>query len=394
MKDDWSNQETWHGYDWYSDGWQGDPGTVHTQAEQPSSDPQKTEQPVGSLVISVLMGEDFSNMCRFDLCLDDSVCLELARKESDDELQLLNTNGFGAYRCIAGLLQSVECELFDGLCFPRACRMFCDSFESYGFCDVFEPFVRTADLHLLPQVLNDRQQLLEPLHDLRLVSKCWHDCDGVSFHEGLVAPFPMRVKMFLSTVGTFLNHVSETSHAVECQKYSTLFAPLLSQLGLMDDCTWWLLDSGASVPVLSKSSFVVYSAEWSGDTDELDRFSAANGSSVNMLGKASVSVSLFLWDRDKDVDVWKKARLSTLVGETRHSILSATTLCKSGWIFKQDVNGASLIHESSGLHAHEVTIFAGCPWIRLHPHSGLDTRHDEWTLAGVDTLERGVVNPL
>ena len=86
-------------------------------------------------------------------------------------------------------------------------------------------------------------------------------------------------------------------------KYSTLFAPLLSQLGLMDDCTWWLLDSGASVTVLSQSSFVMYAADWSGDSDDLDRFSAANGSSVNMLGKASVSVFLCLWDRDKDVDV-------------------------------------------------------------------------------------------
>ncbi len=81
---------------------------------------------------------------------------------------------------------------------------------------------------------------------------------------------------------------------------------------------------------------MTYAADWSGDTGELDRVSAANGSSVNMLGKASVSVFLCLRDRSKDVDVWKKARLSTLVGETRHNILSTTTLCKSGWIFKQD----------------------------------------------------------
>lgn len=55
------------------------------------------------------------------------------------------------------------------------------------------------------------------------------------------------------------------SHGAECQRYAQLFAPLLSELGLADDCTWWLLDSGASVTVLSKSSFVVYAAEWSGD---------------------------------------------------------------------------------------------------------------------------------
>ena len=69
--------------------------------------------------------------------------------------------------------------------------------------------------------------------------------------------------MFVTNSRTFLNHVSETSHVAECRKYSSVFAPLLSQIGLMDDCTWWLLGSGASVTVLSKSSFVTYArVEW------------------------------------------------------------------------------------------------------------------------------------
>ena len=114
------------------------------------------------------------------------------------------------------------------------------------------------------------------------------------------------------------------------------------------------------------------------------RFSAANGSSVSMHGKANVSVFMCLWNRAKDVDVWKKAKLFTLVGETRHNILSTTTLCKSGWSFSQGVDGAWLVHDASGFYAHEVTIFAGCPWVRLHPHAGLDTKHDEWTLSGVE----------
>ena len=54
----------------------------------------------------------------------------------------------------------------------------------------------------------------------------------------------------------FLNHDSELSHVAECQRYAPLFSPLLAELGLTDDCTWWLLDSGASVTVLSKSNFV------------------------------------------------------------------------------------------------------------------------------------------
>lgn len=51
----------------------------------------------------------------------------------------------------------------------------------------------------------------------------------------------------------------------------------------------------------------------------LDRFSAGNGSSVDVHGKADVLVFLCLWDRTNDVDVWKKAHLPTLVGETRHN---------------------------------------------------------------------------
>ena len=391
VNEDWSNHEAWQGYDWYSDAWQDDAGNGQTKAEQASSEPQ-TEPPIGSLVISMMSGEDFGDVCRFDMFVDDGVCLQLALEESDDEL--LNLDRLGSCERFPGLLPVVGCELSERLCFPRACRMFCDSCDIPRFSNSLEPFARILDVSEVLQVPGGRLQLLEPLHVLRFSQEGCHDCDEESFHKGLIAPSAMRVKMFLTTSNTFLNHVSETSHVVECQKYSSIFAPLLSQIGLMDDCTWWLLDSGACVSLLSKSSFVTYAADWCGDPEELDRFSAANGQSVNMLGKASVSVFLCLWDRSKDVDVWKKARLSTLVGETRHNILSTTTLCKSGWIFKQDVHGAALVHESSGLHAHEVTIFAGCPWVRLHPHSGLDTRHDEWTLSGVDILEKGVVYPL
>ena len=391
VNEDWNTYDSWQAHDWYSDGWQDDAGMGQAKAEQGSSEPQ-TEPPIGSLVISMVSGEDFGDVCRFDMLVDNDVRLQLALEESGDEC--LDLDRLGSCERFPGLLPVIGFGLSERLCFPRACRLFCDP------CDIPRPipllklFARISDVPEVLRVHGERLQLLEPLHSFPLSREGCHDYDEKSFHEGLIAPSAMRVKMFVTNSRTFLNNVSETSHVAECRKYSSVFAPLLSQIGLMDDCTWWLLDSGASVTVLSKSSFVTYAAEWSGDPGELDRFSAANGSSVNMLGKASVSVFLCLWDRSKDVDVWKKARLSTLVGETRHNILSTTTLCKSGWVFKQDVHGAALVHESSGLHAHEVTTFAGCPWIRLHPHSGLDTRHDECTLSGVDMIERGVVNPL
>ena len=84
-----------------------------------------------------------------------------------------------------------------------------------------------------------------PWLDLRLKSAYWRE-DDLTLHDGFIVFSAMRVKMFVSDVDIFLNHDSELSHVAECQRYAPLFSPLLSELGLADDCTWWLLDSGAS----------------------------------------------------------------------------------------------------------------------------------------------------
>ena len=408
---DWSDN-AWHGHDWYADGWQEESGNGAAMQAEPSPEPGKSDQPVGSLVISALVVEDALDECCFELMTSDEACcadcdcfsccgrfgvsLRNVRDSLGDE--------FHVARCVDGSGASrhgdnATClDISAELCFPEAFWCDCDLLENLKFCpgDAGLNVSAGLKLHRVTSVCDEDIPACGwsgPWLDLKLRSACWHD-DESTLLDGLIAPSAMRVKMFVSHVDTFLNHESEMSHGAECQRYAQLFAPLLSELGLADDCTCWLLDSGASVTVLSKSSFVVYAAEWSGDDFGLDRFSAANGSSVNMHGKANVSVFMCLWDRAKDVDVWKKAKLSTLVGETRHNILSTTTLCKAGWSFSQGVDGAWLVHDASGFHAHEVTIFAGCPWVRLHPHAGLDTRHDEWTLSGVEIHDTGVVNPL
>ena len=403
---DW-NDQSWYGHDWHVDGWQDDTTSGVASQAEPSPEPQKSDQPVGSLVISALVFEDLSDECCLGLELLDEPCnldgfvatcfdrcvLNLAdvRDSRDESLVVDRVDGFGTYR------HGIDATCFDitaELCFPEAFWDDCDLLENLQFCPSVSGFDIVAGLTVGKQLGCCMDHGWSgPWLDLRLKSAYWHE-DDLTLHDGLIAPSAMRVKMFVSDVDIFLNHDSELSHVAECQRYAPLFSPLLSELGLADDCTWWLLDSGASVTVLSKSSFVVYAAEWSGDDTGLDRFSAANGSSVSMHGKANVSVFMCLWDRAKDVDVWKKAKLSTLVGETRHNILSTTTLCKSGWSFSQGVDGAWLVHDASGFHAHEVTIFAGCPWVRLHPHAGLDTKHDEWTLSGVEIHDTGVVNPL
>ena len=112
------------------------------------------------------------------------------------------------------------------------------------------------------------------------------------FFDGLLCETPMRVERFCFGKSTFLNLVDTVSVSHEMNRYSGVFAPLLSELSSSDDIGWWLLDSGAAVTVLSKQCVLPYSATMVGDAEGL-KFSAANGSSVAMHGRAEVSVCFF-----------------------------------------------------------------------------------------------------
>ena len=68
----WNDHE-WHGSDWYAGDWQDETTGAASQAE-PSPEPQKSEQPVGSLVISALVCEDLSDECCFDLEISSESC--------------------------------------------------------------------------------------------------------------------------------------------------------------------------------------------------------------------------------------------------------------------------------------------------------------------------------
>ena len=200
------------------------------------------------------------------------------------------------------------------------------------------------------------------------------------FFDGLVCGAPMRVERCCFGKSTFLNLVDTVSVTHELDRFSEVIAPLLSELSSNDDIGWWLLDSGAAVTVLSKQCVLPYAATMVGDSDGL-KFSAANGSSVAMHGRAEVSVFMCLWNDEMSHDVWTKAKLTTLVGDTRHNILSTTSLAQSGWTFMQGKDSVRLVHDETGQVAHEICMFAGCPWIRLHPHSGIDVKHSEIDLS-------------
>ena len=148
-------------------------------------------------------------------------------------------------------------------------------------------------------------------------------------------------------------------------------SPLLMSFSEVDDVgSWWLLDSGASVSVLSKEHLNKYSVK---DLKTVKQaFAAANGSSVYMSCAGRVWVNLRL--RDRAHETMLKATLACLIGNTRHNILSTTLLSEKGWTFEQGPKGVVLKAPKGGV-ACDVVMYGGVPWIHLtpcHDHAGAD----------------------
>jgi len=102
------------------------------------------------------------------------------------------------------------------------------------------------------------------------------------------------------------------------------FSPLLSELAFANDCSWWLLDSGASVCVLS-STFGREYGFMPVEKQGHQGFKAANGTAVTMeaLGTVEVQIPVSYNGEDK----FMKGSMKTYLGNTRHNILSTTVLC-------------------------------------------------------------------
>ena len=145
--------------------------------------------------------------------------------------------------------------------------------------------------------------------------------------------------------------------------------PLLSSLETRGQDNWWLIDSGASVTVLSESalkngSFRIISEEIVKDGP---RFFAANGTEVTMKKKVVVQTYLSMINHVGET-VEREIKLSALVGNTSNNILSTTQLVERGW----NVNlgkKSQLIHEGMGLSA-DLMSWAGCPWLYLGSRKG------------------------
>ena len=145
--------------------------------------------------------------------------------------------------------------------------------------------------------------------------------------------------------------------------------PLLSSLETRGQDNWWLIDSGASITVLSESalkngSFRILSEEIVKDGPW---FFAANGTEVSMKKKVVVQTYLSMSNHVGE-KVEREIKLSALVGNTSNNILSTTQLVERGW----NVNlgkKSQLIHEGMGLSA-DLMSWAGCPWLYLGSRKG------------------------
>ena len=214
-------------------------------------------------------------------------------------------------------------------------------------------------------------------------------CEIENFHDGLICDSSMSVRVFRTRQSTFLNCQQEMSSHALLRRYAGTVSHLLSGVAANEGFEWWLLGSGAAVTVLAHQNLEQYGAQLKTFDTSKDNFCSANGSSVSMHGKTCLSVRMSVWATCGN-EVWKHATINSLVGDTRHNILSTTVLARSGWTFQQDSSGARLWNESTGVEAADVIVFSGCPWMKLHPdEKGVDS-----VGLSVDIPEKGLIQHL
>ena len=227
--------------------------------------------------------------------------------------------------------------------------------ESFEFDVVYESF----PLDIVLQQAASFSQC-----DCGLIGELNH-CGDASWYEGLLAPAPSSL---------------------------SLFSPLLSSTWMLGEdlgnSNWWLVESGASVTVLSEKTLVRGCFV---DVSDGSRFFAANGTAVNMKREVTLKAFISLQDSQGSF-VEKEIRLSALVGETSNNILSTTQLVDRGWQVELG-KVSKMVHVSSGKFA-ELESWAGCPWVFLQGKRGavcpLSQEAGDGNL-GISPVYRGVV---
>ena len=129
------------------------------------------------------------------------------------------------------------------------------------------------------------------------------------------------------------------------------------------DWSWWLLDSGAAVSVLSENFSQSYKYKGGKTGVGSVEYFAANGSPVRMSQTAAVSVA-FEVTTGAGASKVQTFQLECCIGNVSHNIISTGQLVKKGWTVVQSPDEMYLYHAESQTMITEVTLWGGCPWMR------------------------------
>ena len=354
--------ESGESQEWWSEDWSGEWGYEEGNQEQEGSQQQQQQQPVQSLILSPLVHDIFPpHVTDFQTGLfleDDSV---------SDSVETRDETECGTLSCMSVSILHVS----EGSCN----RLFCQCDECLLRARCFSQAVCAERLR------DERMQNLFPRCDM----SSWYcglrgeeASSPGSASEALLSPVHARVQLVRTRLSTFLNVDDTISQDQQFVQFFPFLQPLLSEMHVNeDDGTWWLLDSGASTntTVMSAKHLNLYKTRRE-ETYDCSLYRAANGTAVDMHGQTEVCAWVALHDWRTDHVKHRRARLRALVADIRSNIISTTTLCAAGWKFVQDRDRFDVLDAQSGERAADVAYFAGCPWIRLQPDWGMQSRVD------------------
>ena len=133
--------------------------------------------------------------------------------------------------------------------------------------------------------------------------------------------------------------------------------------------SFWLLDSGASMSVVSRD--VLKQFQHSEIQNNVGPLQAANGTSVDLEGSCKLLLQIEVLDRDGNV---KPAviPLDVMVGRTTYPIISVCKLTQQGWDVTFDQDHVRMFHRKSQHVVRDLSFWHDTPWIRVVPYEGND----------------------
>jgi len=164
---------------------------------------------------------------------------------------------------------------------------------------------------------------------------------------------------------------SEVQHKERSNHHCLVSDPLSLHLNstLQEETDWWLIDSGASVSVISEKNVRNYKVVSREPYVSSSGFFAANGSPERMFERVKLEVTLQTVRNGETRNT--RVLIACLVGDTKSNILSTGSLLKNGWAIQMSSEEFSMKH-SSGLEC-QLAEWGGCLWISCKGVSGVSS---------------------